>query len=118
MKIISDTTHGIIDYITVAIFVLAPMLFGLTGLAAMLAYALALIHLGMTLLTDMPLGAVKLIPLNLHAVVEMMVGPVLIIAALAAPSLGTGGRAFFAIAGIAICVVWLLSSYSTKPKSA
>jgi hypothetical protein len=114
MKIISDTTHGIIDYITVAIFVLAPMLFGLTGLAAMLAYALAVIHLGMTLLTDMPLGLIKLIPMNLHAAVEMMVGPVLIIGSLAAPSLSGGGRAFFAIAGISICGVWLLSSYTTK----
>jgi hypothetical protein len=113
MKVISNTKHGIIDYITVALFLLAPTLLGLTGLAVMLCYALAAIHLGMTLLTDMPLGLIKLIPMNLHAAVEMMVGPVLIIGSLAAPSLG-GGRAFFAIAGISICVVWLLSSYTTK----
>jgi hypothetical protein len=116
MKVISDTTHGILDYITVAIFVLAPTLFGLSGLAAILSYALAVIHLGMTLLTDMPLGAVKLVPMHLHAAVEMMVGPVLMIVSLAAPSQGSSGRAFFATAGISICVVWLLSSYSTKPK--
>jgi hypothetical protein len=114
MKVISNTKHGIIDYITVALFLLAPTLLGLTGLAVMLCYALAAIHLGMTLLTDMPLGLIKLIPMNLHAAVEMMVGPVLIIGSLAAPSLGGGGRAFFAIAGISICVVWLLSSYTTK----
>ena len=29
MKVISDTTHGILDYVTVAIFVLAPAVLGL-----------------------------------------------------------------------------------------
>jgi hypothetical protein len=57
VKIISDTANGILDYLTVAIFVLAPSILRLTGFAALVSYALAAIHLAMTLLTDMPLGA-------------------------------------------------------------
>jgi hypothetical protein len=57
--------------LTVAIFVLAPSILGLTGFAALVSYALAAIHLAMTLLTDMPLGAIKIIPMRLHALIEM-----------------------------------------------
>ena len=31
MKIISDKTHGILDYVTAALFALAPGVLGLTG---------------------------------------------------------------------------------------
>ncbi len=74
MKIISDTTHGILDYVTVVLFALAPSVLGLTGTAALISYALAAIHLTMTVLTDMPLGVIKIIPIKLHAFVELAVG--------------------------------------------
>jgi hypothetical protein len=111
MKIISDTTHGILDYVTVILFALAPSLLGLTGTAALISYALAVIHLTMTVLTDMPLGVIKIIPLKLHALVELAVGPVLVVGALVLPSLFAGGQAFFVVVGIVIFLVWLLSNY-------
>ena len=111
MKIISDTTHGMLDYLTVAIFVLAPSILSLTGFAAFVSYALAAIHLAMTLLTDMPLGAIKVIPMRLHALVEMLVGPVLVVAALVLPTILGEKREFFLIMGLVISVVWLRSSY-------
>jgi hypothetical protein len=115
MKIITDTNHGILDYVTVALFALAPSLFGFAGTAALISYALAAIHLTMTLLTDMPLGVIKVIPMKLHSIVEMLVGPVLVIGALALPKLVTGGRGFFVAVGAVIFVVWLLSdSAATK----
>ena len=116
MKILSDTTHGILDYLTVAIFVLAPSLFGFSGTAAIISYALAGIHLAMTLFTDMPLGVIKIIPMKLHAFVEMLVGPVLVIGALAVPALVAGGRGFFIAVGLVIFAVWLLSQYGSAPK--
>jgi hypothetical protein len=67
MKVITDTNHGILDYVTVALFALAPSLFGFAGTAALISYALAAIHLTMTLLTDMPLGVIKIIPMKLHS---------------------------------------------------
>ena len=111
MKVISDTTHGILDYVTVAIFVLAPSVLGLSGFAALISYALAAIHLTMTLLTNMPLGVVKIIPIRLHALVEMLVGPVLVVAALALPNILGDKREFFLVMGLVIVAVWLLSSY-------
>jgi hypothetical protein len=116
MKILSDKTHGFLDYLTVVLFALAPSLFGFTGTAALISYALAGIHLAMTLLTNMPLGVVKIIPMRLHAFVEMLVGPVLVIGALAVPVLVAGGRGFFIAAGILIFAVWLLSHYGPEPK--
>jgi hypothetical protein len=117
MKVISDTAHGILDYITVALFALAPGLLGLAGTAALISYALAGIHLTMTLLTDMPLGVIKIIPMKLHAFVEMVVGPILVIGALALPTFVAGGREFFVAAGLVIFVVWLLSQYGLVSSS-
>jgi hypothetical protein len=111
MKIISDTAHGILDYLTVAIFALAPSILGLTGVAALVSYALAAIHLAMTLLTNMPLGVFKIIPMRLHALVEMLVGPVLVVAALVLPTILGDRREFFLVMGLVILAVWMLSSY-------
>jgi hypothetical protein len=111
MKVISDKSHGILDYVTVAIFALAPGILGLTGFAAFVSYALAAIHLVMTLLTNMPLGVFKIIPMRFHALVEMLVGPVLVIAALAFPTILGDKRGFFLVMGLVIVAVWLLSSY-------
>jgi hypothetical protein len=112
MKVISDTTHGILDYLTVAIFALAPGVLGLSGFAALVSYALAAIHLVMTLLTNMPLGVLKIIPMRLHALVEMLVGPVLVVAAMVLPNILGEKREFFLVMGLAILAIWLLSSYS------
>jgi hypothetical protein len=112
MKVISDTTHGILDYLTVAIFALAPGVLGLSGFAALVSYALAAIHLVMTLLTNMPLGVLKIIPMRLHALVEMIVGPVLVVAAMVLPNILGEKREFFLVMGLAILAIWLLSSYS------
>ena len=112
MKFITDTNHGILDYVTVALFAVAPGLFGLAGTAALISYALAATHLTMTLLTDMPLGVIKTIPMKLDSIVEMLVGPVVMIGALCLPYLVTGGRWFFVAAGATIFLIWLLSAYS------
>ena len=114
MKVISDTAHGALDYVTVGLFAIAPTFLGLSGSAALISYALAVIHLTMTAFTDMPLGLVKIIPFKLHSLVEMVVGPVLVIGSLALPSLFKGGQAFFFIAGATIFAVWLLSSYGVE----
>jgi hypothetical protein len=117
MKVISDTAHGLLDYLTVAIFAMAPSILGLSGFGALVSYALAAIHLVMTVLTDMPLGVLKIIPIRLHALVEMLVGPVLVVAALVLPALLGDKREFFLVMGLGILAVWLLSSYG-RPAAA
>jgi len=122
MKIISSEIHAALDYLTVIIFALAPMVIGLTGTAAIISYALAVVHLSMTLVTDMPFSLVKIVPIKLHALVEFTVGPVLVIGGLLL-ELPTPARTFFVAMGIIIFAVWLLSSYArstgqSEPKPA
>lgn len=110
MKIISSEIHAVLDYLTVAVFALAPTLIGLTGTSAVISYVLAVVHLSMTLATDMPFSLVKIVPLRLHALVELMVGPVLVIGGLLLDP-PTPARTFFVAMGIVIFAVWLLSDY-------
>ncbi len=113
MKILSNQLHGILDYATVLLYLSAPSVVALTGLAAMLSYALAGVHLAMTVLTNMPMGIIKIIPMRIHAIVEMLVGPTLIAVAFATPGFSAHAKIFFAAAGVAICLVWLLSEYAS-----
>jgi hypothetical protein len=109
MKPISVTFHGVIDYVAVVIFAVAPAVIGLSGWPAVLSYALAGIHVVMTLLTDFPAGVIKVIPIALHQWVERIVGPVLII--LAFVSMTEAARAFFVAMGIIIFAVERLTAY-------
>lgn len=112
-KIITPLVHGYLDYITVVIFLAAPALVGLTGLAGVLAYALAVIHLAMTLFTDFPLGLSKLVPFPIHGWVERIVGPVLVLVPFVLGFDATA-RNFYIFMGIVIIVVGLLTDYEQK----
>ena len=110
MKILSPTQHGYLDYLTVAIFLLAPSLIGLTGMAGTIAYLLAGIHLAMTLVTDFPLGVVKKLPFPIHGWVERIVGPVLVLLPFVLGFKGTA-LGFYIVIGIVIILVGLLTDY-------
>jgi hypothetical protein len=114
MNIISARFHGYIDYVTVLVFLGAPMLLGLTGIAAVLSYALAVIHAAMTLVTDFPLGAVSLVPLSLHGWIERIVGPALIVVSFVPAIASTPAeRSFYVVIGIVILAVGIISDYKT-----
>jgi hypothetical protein len=111
MKILSASAHGVLDYVTVVLFALAPTLFGLTGLAATLAYVLAAVHLLLTLITAFPLGVVKIVPFHLHGHVELVVS--IALALLGAFYFGLEGinGIFYLAIGIVIFLIWLLTAY-------
>jgi hypothetical protein len=111
MKIISSEVHVALDYLTVAIFALAPTLIGMSGTSEIISYVLAIVHLSMTFVTDMPFTPIKIVPIRLHALVELVVGPVLVIGGFLL-ALPTPARTFFVAMGVVIFAVWLLSSYS------
>jgi len=119
MNLLDARLHGFLDLVTVAVFLLAPFFFGLGGYVAVVAWGLAVIHLLMTLFTRFPLGIVKVIPFSTHGVVEVVVGVVLVLAMprLLGASLGSPARTFFIGAGVAILVVWVLTSYREFPRS-
>ena len=110
MKIISSKVHGILDYITVIVFAIAPAVLDLTGIPMALSYTLAIVHLLMTLLTDFSMGYFKLIPLKFHGWVEFAVG---IIIPLTPFVLGFKGVSmyFYVFTGCLIFIVGLLSHY-------
>jgi len=112
MKIISAHNHGYLDFLTVGIFILAPMLLDLSQIPAMLAYVLASVHLIVTLASDFSLGVVKLLAFTFHGWIERIVGPALV----AVPFiLGFAdepvARNFYMGMGAIIIIVGLLTNY-------
>jgi len=114
--LLSPRTHGVLDYVTVAVFALAPSSLGLDGLTATLSYVLAGVHLAMTLLTAFPLGVVARIPFSLHGTVELVVGVALV---LTGSFLFEGpGRMFYLVMGAVILLVYLATDYKGGPVAA
>lgn len=113
MKILTPRTHGTLDYLTVIAFLLAPTLFGLSGLPATISYLLAAVHLVLTLVTAFPLGVVKAVPFKLHGVVELVVSVLLVLLPwlLGFASVPTA-RNFYFGAGVVVFVVWLVTDYA------
>lgn len=111
MRILSARAHGVLDYVTVALFAVAPSLFRLTGTAATLSYALAGIHLLMTLLTAFPLGVARLVPLTLHGWVELVVALALVLLGVVGFGLEQTAGLFYLLIGLVIFAVWFLSNY-------
>lgn len=109
-KFLTDKVHGVLDYGVVALFILGPMLFGITGTAAVNCYISGAVQLLLTVFTDMPLGVVKLIPLKIHGTVELIVGLGLIVAAWTVPGL-QDGQVFLTLMGAAIFFLWVSSNY-------
>jgi len=112
MKIISAHNHGYLDYLTVGIFLLAPVLLDLSQTPTILAYTLAAVHLMVTLASDFSLGVFKIFAFTLHGWIERIVGPTL----LAIPFfLGFAdepvARNFYMAMGVIIIVVGLLTNY-------
>ncbi len=118
MKIISPRSHGYLDFLTVAIFALAPTLLDLSKVPAMLSYGLAAAHLVVTLISGFPVATIKLIPFTVQGWIERIVGPVLIIAPFV---LGFSdeilARNFYIAMGIIIIAAGFLTNYQGNNRS-
>ena len=118
MKILTPRAHGYLDYVVVALLLLAPTLFGFAGVAAALCYILAALHAGITMLTAFPLGIAKIIPFSAHGSIEAVMAAFL----LASPwlfdfSFIPAARNFFIAASVLLAVVWIITDYrsATSP---
>lgn len=76
---ISTRTHGIIDYATGALLLVAPYLFGFAngGIAQWLPQLLGAMTIVMSLFTDYELSISKAIPLRVHLGMDMVSGALL-----------------------------------------
>ena len=119
MKVLSPSAHGVLDYMTVIFFALAPFLFELQGTYATVCYVLAGGYLLITLLTDFPLGVMRVIPFPVHGSFELVSGPVFIIA----PWLfgfaddNPTARNLFVASGLVFLVVWFLTDWKAQTRS-
>lgn len=112
MRILSARVHGVIDLVTALVLVLGPLVVGLGGAPAAIAYSLAAIHLLMTLLTRFPMGVWKRIPFYVHGIVELVVGiALLLLPTFAGYGPGSPAKRFYIAMGAVILVVWALTAY-------
>ncbi len=115
MKLVDARTHGYLDYLTVLVFLLAPVILGFGGVAAVLSYLLAAFYLVLSLLTAYPLGVRKLIPFRTHRLIDLIAAPLLVLlpwifgfAALVA------ARNFYVALGVITFVVWLITDFQGR----
>lgn len=112
MRILTARIHGVLDLVTVVVFLLGPLLLGLGGSPAAIAYTLAAVHLLMTLFTRFPMGVWKQIPFVVHGIVELVVGiGLLLLPTFAGYGPGSPARRFYIAMGAVILVVWALTAY-------
>lgn len=111
-KLLSQKSHGLIDYATVVLFASSPILFNLEGVAAGLALLLAAVHLLMTALTGFSYSVAKLIPFKLHGAVELVVALALVSSGLL--YFEAEARTFFTVIGAVIFLVWLTTNYGSS----
>jgi hypothetical protein len=115
MRFIDARIHGVLDLITVGVLLIGPLVFGLGGSPAAIAYSLAAIHLLMTLLTRFPMGIWKTIPFFVHGIVELIVGiSLLILPTIQGYAPGSPARRFYMIVGAMILIVWALTRYAPE----
>lgn len=118
MNKLPPAIHGILDYVTVVYFLLAPSIFALTPTVATISYLLGVVHSILTILTNFPLGMKKMIPLRIHGFIELIVATALILMpVLMGSSLTFYDSLFFIITGAAILLVWMLSRYKQTPST-
>jgi hypothetical protein len=112
MKALSARAHGVIDYVAVVFFAIAPFLFGFGGTPMIVSFVLAGLHLLLTLFTAFPLGAVKAIPFTVHGGVEGLIAPSLVLLPWVLRfSDVLAARWFFVAAGVALGLTWFTTDY-------
>jgi accessory gene regulator protein AgrB len=118
MKVLTPRTHGILDYVTVIAFLLAPTLFDVSGLPVTISYLLAVVHLVLTIITAFPLGLIKAVPFRLHGMIELTVSIILVLLPwlLGFASI-PAARNFYVATGIVIFIVWLITDYTSAPST-
>jgi hypothetical protein len=79
MQFIPTRTHGVIDYLTAVVLIVAPWLFGFAdgGPAQWVPVILGVGIIFYSVLTDYELGAAKVIPMPMHLVLDIGGGIVL-----------------------------------------
>jgi hypothetical protein len=118
MRLLDARIHGLLDLALVVIFLFAPLLYGLGGSPAAIAYALAVVHLVLTLLTRYPMGLRKVIPFLAHGIIELLVGVfLLVLPTIGGYGPGSPARRFYTVIGAIILIIWVLTDYRRRDET-
>ncbi len=112
MKLINAGVHRLLDFATVVILVLTPLVAHLGGLVAIALIFLAVVHLVLTLVTRFSPGASGVVSFWVHGIIELLVA----VALVATPFLfgfgpGSPAKRAYVFLGALIFLVWLLTDY-------
>ena len=83
MKIIPKFFHGVLDYVTGLLLLLAPILFGFSDVGGAAVWVMRLVGvmiLLQALTTDYELGLLKTIPIRMHLMMDYVVGAFMLVA--------------------------------------
>ena len=112
MKRLSPKLHGILDYVTVIVLAVSPLLFDMKPYAAIFTYALAFIHLMLTLFTNFEMGVFRVVPLYIHGIIEISVSVLLVVVSfLFLIYHDNTSFYFYLIFAVVLFVVWGVSDY-------
>lgn len=113
-------SHRLLDWLAVALFAAAPFALGLAGAAAVVSYALAVTHLVLTVLTRFPVPSAdsRPVPLTAHGAIEILIGIALLVMPWIVPAFSMSARAFLAVMGGVLVVVWKLTPYELGDEAA
>jgi hypothetical protein len=80
MTFIPTKIHAVLDYLSVALFIASPWLFGFAngGAAQWIPIVAGLLVLGQSLLTDYEGGVAKVMPMPAHLMTDVFLGVVLV----------------------------------------
>lgn len=81
MRILSTRAHGVIDYATGLLLIVAPYLFGFAngGAAQWTPMVVGIALIGLSLMTDYELALVRMIPMPVHLATDVAAGLLLAI---------------------------------------
>jgi hypothetical protein len=112
MKILSPTTHGVLDYGLALLFLLLPGVLDFPPPAATASYAIGVVYIIASLVTRYPLGVLKLLPFPVHGVIEsLMAVSWIVLPWLMGFAEHAASRNFFVGAGVALLGVVALTNY-------
>lgn len=119
MRVLNAFSHGIIDYVLVVALALAPTLFQLDTVPALVAYVLAAVHLAVSLCTRYPLGVLKRIPIGAHGLLELVVSILLVsLPWLLGFDRDAVARSVFIGLGLLLFAIWVITDYGNHAHAA
>jgi hypothetical protein len=118
VRLLPAWLHAIADYAVGFALILVPIVVGGSSAAVATGIVVGATVLVVSMLTKYPLGVFKVLPFTIHSAGDYLAAALLLVApfALDFASDDTGLAVFYAIGGVAVLAVSLITNYQYSPK--